>query len=82
MQIVRINRDQPLNLPKDQLLKFNSNISSKYKSAIGFDYLKDYCDTTNFDNIFKKFFVEYQGKQTSSNDFSRILNLLSISISL
>ena len=73
MQIVRINRDQPLNLPKDQLLKFNSNISSKYKSAIGFDYLKDYCDTTNFDNIFKKFFVEYQGKQTSSNDFSKIL---------
>ena len=71
MQIVRINRDQPLNLPKDQLLKFNSNISSKYKSAI--DYLKDYCDTSNFDKIFKEFFAKYQAKQASSTDFYEIL---------
>ena len=73
MQIVRINRDQPLNLPKDQLLKFNSNISSKYKSAIGFDYLKDYCDTSNFDKVFKEFFLKYQAKLASSTDFYKIL---------
>ena len=72
MQIVRINRDQPLNLSKDQLLKFNSNISSKYKSAIGFDYLKDYCDTSNFDKVFKEF-SKYQAKHASSTDFYKIL---------
>lgn len=73
MQMVRINRDQALNLPKDQLLKFNSNIASKYKSALGFNYLKDYCETSNFDTVFKSFFIEYQGKDASSNKFVSLL---------
>lgn len=42
MQMARTNRDQALTLPKDSLLKFNSNIANKYKAGIGLLYLDDF----------------------------------------
>src|SRR5690606_21373601 len=41
MQMARTNRDQPLTMPKDSLLKFNANIANKYKAGIGLKYLDD-----------------------------------------
>ena len=35
MSMARTNRDQPLTMAKDSLLKFNKNIASKYKAGIG-----------------------------------------------
>ena len=40
LHMVRTGRDQALNTPKDELLKFNANLSSKYKAAKGLFILK------------------------------------------
>jgi len=42
MLMARTNRDQPLSMEKDSLLKFNKNISNKYKAGVGFKYLDDF----------------------------------------
>lgn len=41
LHMVRTGRGQALNTPKDELLKFNTNLSSKYKASLGLLYLED-----------------------------------------
>ncbi len=40
--MLRKNLDQALNLPKDELIKFNEQIANKYKSGLNFNYLNEY----------------------------------------
>ena len=42
MLMARTNRDQPLTMAKDSLLKFNKNIANKYKAGVGLKYLDDF----------------------------------------
>ena len=67
MQMARTNRDQPLTMSKDSLLKFNANIASKYKAGIGLKYLDD--------------FVNSDILETTISEYLNLSNLLMTNIS-
>ena len=69
MNMARTNRDQPLSMQKDSLLKFNTNIASKYKAGIGLKYLGDFLGNYSIDHTLKSFIAQYQLKMVNSNDF-------------
>lgn len=69
MSMVRTNRDQPLTMPKDSLLKFNHNIAGKYKAGIGLKYLDDFINHDVLETTLKQFLESVKLKTTSRNDF-------------
>lgn len=73
MNMARTNRDQPLSMQKDSLLKFNTNIANKYKAGVGFDYLNDFLENQSLDVLLKSFMEEYQQKPITSKDFESYL---------
>ena len=73
MQMARTNRDQPLTMPKDSLLKFNANIANKYKAGIGLKYLDDFVNTSILENTIFGYLNQFRLQQTSSNDFETLL---------
>ena len=48
MSMSRTNRDQPLTMSKDSLLKFNANLANKYKAGVGLKYLDDFINSRCF----------------------------------
>ncbi|WP_157498048.1 metalloprotease [Formosa sp. Hel1_33_131] len=54
LHMVRTGRDQALNTPKDELLKFNANLSSKYKAALGLLYLEDIIEDSKVEEWIKE----------------------------
>lgn len=73
MSMARTNRDQPLTMQKDSLLKFNSNIANKYKAGIGLRYLDDFINHDVLEDAIKPFLEENKLEQTSSKDFETFL---------
>ncbi|WP_233702486.1 gluzincin family metallopeptidase [Hyunsoonleella flava] len=73
MSMARTNRDQPLTMQKDSLLKFNSNIANKYKAGIGLKYLDDFINHDVFEDAIKPFLTENKLEPTSSKDFEIFL---------
>jgi hypothetical protein len=73
MQMVRTNRDQPLTMSKDSLLKFNANIANKYKAGIGLKYLDDFVNSNILETTISEFLNRYKLEQTSSSDFVTLL---------
>jgi len=73
MQMARTNRDQPLTMSKDSLLKFNANIANKYKAGVGLKYLDDFVNSNILENTITQFLDRYRLKQTSSFDFETLL---------
>ena len=73
MHMSRSNRDQPLAMQKDSLLKFNKNIAGKYKAAVGFKYLDDFINSDIFETSLKSFLIENKLQQTSVQDFETYL---------
>ncbi len=73
MQMARTNRDQPLTVPKDSLLKFNANIANKYKAGIGLKYLNDYINGNILEQTVKEFLDTKKLQATSSKDFETLL---------
>lgn len=73
MNIARINRDQPLTMQKDSLIKFNTNIANKYKAGIGLKYLDDFVGTGILETTLKEYVKNYGLKETSSLDFETLL---------
>ena len=55
MLMARTNRDQPLAMQKDSLLKFNKNIAMKYKSGVGLKYLDDFVNSDIVENSIESF---------------------------
>ncbi|MCK5402453.1 MAG: metalloprotease, partial [Flavobacteriaceae bacterium] len=60
MHMARTNRDQPLNMQKDSLLKFNKNLASKYKAGVGLKYLDDYINADILESTIKIFIEQYK----------------------
>ncbi|WP_223154756.1 metalloprotease [Aestuariibaculum sediminum] len=60
MIMARTNRDQPLTMAKDSLLKFNSNIANKYKAGIGLKYLDDFINSDIVEKTIESFVREYK----------------------
>lgn len=73
MHMARTNRDQPLSMAKDSLLKFNANLANKYKAGAGFKYLDDYINDNTLETTIKAFFKENKLLATSPTDFQSFL---------
>ena len=73
MLMARTNRDQPLTMAKDSLLKFNNNIANKYKAGIGFHYLDDFVNQDIVKNTIKDYLVNTKLQPTSPKDFETLL---------
>lgn len=73
MHMARTNRDQPLTLPKDQLLRFNAELANKYKAGIGLKYLEDYINGEIIEETLKEFLNTNRLEQTSTKDFESLL---------
>ncbi|WP_246041127.1 gluzincin family metallopeptidase [Flavivirga rizhaonensis] len=73
MSAARTNRDQPLTMQKDSLLKFNTNIANKYKAGIGLKYLDDFINEQVLENSITSFILDNKLKQTSTKDFETYL---------
>lgn len=73
MSMARSNRDQPLKMAKDSLLKFNSNIANKYKAGIGLKYLDNFINHNVLENTIKPFLNANKLKYISTDDFETFL---------
>ncbi|MGA1226638.1 MAG: metalloprotease [Tamlana sp.] len=69
MLMARTNRDQPLTMQKDSLLKFNTSISNKYKAGIGLKYLDDFVNSDIVENSIEAFVKENKLKSTTPKNF-------------
>jgi hypothetical protein len=74
MLMARKNLDQPLNEKKDRLIKFNEQISSKYKAGLSFKYLDSYLENDVVLNSVKEFIAMNKELNTSKYDLEYILN--------
>lgn len=73
MLMARTNRDQPLTMPKDSLLKFNYNIANKYKAGIGFKYLDDFINSDILEKSIEDFIYHNKLKTVKAEDFETFL---------
>ncbi|WP_298553816.1 metalloprotease [uncultured Algibacter sp.] len=73
MLMARTNRDQPLAMAKDSLLKFNNRISNKYKAGVGLRYLDDFVNKDVVENSIESFIKDNKLKQTSVKDFESFI---------
>lgn len=73
MQMARTNRDQPLSMPKDQLLKFNANIAGKYKAGIGLKYLNDFVNQGIVEKTIHEYLQNSKLNISYSTDFESLL---------
>lgn len=71
MLMARSNRDQPISMQKDSLLKFNKNISGKYKAGIGLKYLDDFINQDVIETSIKSFLDKTKLKQTNTKVFEK-----------
>ncbi len=69
MLMARTNRDQPLTMAKDSLLKFNKSIANKYKAGVGLKYLGDFINHDIVVNSLSSFVIENKLKPVSTLDF-------------
>lgn len=73
MLMARTNRDQPLTMAKDSLLKFNKNIANKYKAGIGLQYLDEFVNGDVVENTIETFLKTNKLKPTSTKAFETLL---------
>lgn len=73
MHMARSNLDQPLDMPKDSLLKFNKNIANKYKAGVGLNYLDEYMGSLSMNTILSQFLKENKLKNSNYNLFKNHL---------
>ena len=73
MLMARKNLDQPLNAPKNALIKYNVQIASKYKAGLSLRYLDDYLGDEKVSSGIQQFYSLNKQKQTNRSDFEDIL---------
>ena len=71
--MARKNLDQAIGESKESFIKFNEQISGKYKAGLSFKYLNYYLQDSTVENSFREFIVLNKEKQTNSSDFEAIL---------
>ncbi|NNC69385.1 MAG: metalloprotease, partial [Flavobacteriaceae bacterium] len=71
--MARTNLDQPLEMQKDSLLKFNKNIANKYKAGIGLQYLDDYINADVVEETIKTFVEKHKLQPVNAKDFETLL---------
>ncbi|WP_298496652.1 metalloprotease [uncultured Algibacter sp.] len=73
MLMARTNRDQPLTMAKDSLLKFNKNIANKFKAGVGLKYLDDFVNQDIVENSIESFLKVNKLEQTTAKDFESFI---------
>ncbi|MEM9678674.1 MAG: metalloprotease, partial [Bacteroidota bacterium] len=73
MEMARKNRDQPLTMPKDSLIKFNANIANKYKAGVGLNYLDDFADDINLQERISAYIKNNALQTTTTSKFEAYL---------
>ncbi|GAL81326.1 aminopeptidase N [Algibacter lectus] len=73
MLMARTNRDQPLTMAKDSLLKFNKNIANKYKAGVGLKYLDEFVNGDVVENTIESFLKTNKLKPTSTKAFEKLI---------
>ena len=73
MLMARKNLDQPLNSPKNTLIKFNEKIASKYRAGLSLKYLDSYLGENSVQKSIQQFYILNHTQQTSGKDFESIL---------
>jgi len=73
MLMARTNRDQPLTMAKDSLLKFNKNIANKYKAGVGLKYLDDFVNKNVVENSIESFLKANKLEQTNTKNFENFI---------
>jgi len=69
MHMARTNRDQPLLVTKDSLLRFNAELANKYKAGIGLKYLDSYLGNKVIEKSIKSFLKKNKAQQISTKTF-------------
>jgi hypothetical protein len=73
MLMARKNLDQPLNFPKDKLIKFNEKIASKYRAGLSLKYLNEYSESNLVNKTISQFYLQNINSQQSATDFENLL---------
>ncbi|MCW2118364.1 aminopeptidase [Flavobacterium sp. 7A] len=73
MLMARKNLDQPLNTPKDALIKFNEQIASKYRAGLSLRYLDNYLENQVVENSIHELYATKMGQAVFENEFENIL---------
>lgn len=73
MLMARKNLDQPLSENKDRLIKFNEQISGKYKAGLSFKYLDSYLENNIVLHSIKEFVTMNKKINTTKYDLEYIL---------
>jgi len=73
MLMARKNLDQPLNAPKNALIKYNVQIANKYKAGLSLKYLDDYLGNESVLTAMQQFYSLNIQKQTDRSDFENVL---------
>lgn len=71
--MARKNLDQPIGDPKNTFIKFNEQISGKYRAGLSFNYLNDYLGDDAVHKSFSQFCKLNKTRQASREDFREIL---------
>ncbi|HSD14085.1 MAG TPA: hypothetical protein VLB74_05520 [Flavobacterium sp.] len=72
--MARKNLDQPIGDSKSTFIKFNEQISGRYKAGMALEYLNDYLGDDKVSRTITDFVTLNQTKQTSEDDFKTLLN--------
>lgn len=73
MLMARKNLDQPLGESKENLLKFNEKIASKYRAGLSFRYLAEYLGKATVDKTILEFIALAQHQNASTADFKTLI---------
>lgn len=73
LHMARSAIDQPIGMAKDSLIKFNKNISNKYKAGTGLNYLNDYVGNSVIDSTLFNFVKTEKLKPINSTYFKEAL---------
>jgi hypothetical protein len=71
--MARKNLDQPIGDSKNSFIKFNEQISGRYRAGMSLNYLNDYLGNDIVSNSITDFVTLNQTKQTDENDFHAII---------
>ena len=73
MLMARINLDQPLGESKNNLVKFNEQIASKYRAGLSLKYLDSFLDNNAVEKSINEFLKLNKEKSTTKADFENLL---------
>lgn len=73
MLMARKNLDQKLASPKNELIKFNEQIASKYRAGLSIRFLDSYLEKSIVQKSIREFYNKNKFKQVSSSDFETLL---------